>query len=390
MSILQIQLPEGWKINKLKDILELKYGAALKKADRRPGSVPVFGSAGIIGNHDTKLATGPGIIVGRKGNVGSVFWSDCDFYVIDTAYFVKSNLPLRFLFYLLPTLNFINSDSAVPGLSRSQAYSLDVILPPLATQERIAGILSAYDELIEISQRRIQLLESMARSLYREWFVDFRFPDHEKNTLVSSTFGQIPYGWEIRKVNEFADFERGVEPGSDAYVTEIEPGFVKFLRVGDFSKRSGNLFVSEQLTKGKRLNPKDIAVTLDGSVGLVRVGLSGAYSTGIRKINVRNKARLGWSFVYNLMLSGHIQATIEAHAKGTTIKHAGTAVAALEFVSPPEQLINLFEKITSPMLMQILNLNDQLNNLYQTRDLLLPRLLSGQIDLSNQLDPMTT
>ena len=81
------------------------------------------------------LVKGPGIIVGRKGNVGSVFWCDDDFFVIDTAYFVTSSLPLRYLFYVLPTLNFINSDAAVPGLSRNQAYSLDVLVPP---QEVIA------------------------------------------------------------------------------------------------------------------------------------------------------------------------------------------------------------------------------------------------------------
>lgn len=309
----------------------------------------------------------------------------------------STHLEKQFLFYLLRGGDFKTYIiGTAQGAASQAAITLEAIrdyefeLPPLPVQQRIAGILSAYDELIEISQRRIQILETTARSLFREWFVEYRFPGYEKQTRVSSTFGQIPNGWEVRKVSEFADFERGVEPGSNAYVNQIKAGFVKFLRVGDFSKRSGNLFVSEHLTKGKRLNPQDIAVTLDGSVGLVRIGLSGAYSTGIRKIIVQNKARLGWSFAYNLMLSGHIQATIEAHATGATIKHAGTAVAALEFVSPPEQLLNEFEKITSPMLMQILNLNDQLNNLYQTRDLLLPRLLSGQIDLSNQLEPMPT
>jgi len=109
-------IPQGWEVKKLGDILELNYGKALKKEDRREGEFPVFGSSGQVGSHDTSLVKGPGIIVGRKGNVGSVFWCDEDFFVIDTAYFVTSSLPLRFLFYVLPTLNFINSDAAVPGL----------------------------------------------------------------------------------------------------------------------------------------------------------------------------------------------------------------------------------------------------------------------------------
>lgn len=125
------EIPQGWDVKKLGDVLVLNYGKALKKDDRREGYFPVFGSSGIVGTHDAALTTGPGIIVGRKGNVGSVFWSDEDFFVIDTAYFVSSELPLRYLYHVLPTLNFINSDAAVPGLSRNQAYSLDVLVPPL-------------------------------------------------------------------------------------------------------------------------------------------------------------------------------------------------------------------------------------------------------------------
>ena len=92
--------------------------------------MPVFGSSGVVGRHDESLASGPGIIVGRKGNVGSVFWCDEPFFVIDTAYYVTASLPLRFLFYDLQTMNFINNDSAVPGLSRHQAYALDTLIPP--------------------------------------------------------------------------------------------------------------------------------------------------------------------------------------------------------------------------------------------------------------------
>ena len=91
-------IPKGWETKKLGDIIELKYGKALKKTKRCDGECPVFGSSGIVGYHDKSLVKGPGIIVGRKGNVGSVFWSDEDFFVIDTAYYVTSSVPLRFLF----------------------------------------------------------------------------------------------------------------------------------------------------------------------------------------------------------------------------------------------------------------------------------------------------
>jgi type I restriction enzyme S subunit len=122
-------IPEDWAVNKLGDVLELEYGRALKESERRGGSVAVFGSSGIIGWHDEPHASGPGIIVGRKGNVGSLHWSEGDFFPIDTTYFVRTELPLLYTFHLLGTLQFIDSHAAVPGLSREQAYGLPLAVP---------------------------------------------------------------------------------------------------------------------------------------------------------------------------------------------------------------------------------------------------------------------
>jgi type I restriction enzyme S subunit len=151
-------IPQGWEVKKLGDILELNYGKALKQEDRSGGAVPVFGSSGIVGQHDTALVNGPGIIVGRKGNVGSVFWCEEDFFVIDTAYFVTSSLPLRFLFYVMPTLNFINSDAAVPGLSRNQAYTLEILVPPAALLKKFCELADTFERQASTLQRQIQNL----------------------------------------------------------------------------------------------------------------------------------------------------------------------------------------------------------------------------------------
>ena len=153
-------IPQGWEVKKLGDVLELKYGKALKQDTRRKGQIPVFGSSGIVGYHDTSFVKGPGIIVGRKGNVGSVFWSDTDFYPIDTAYFVTSSLPLRFMFYELQTKNFINSDAAVPGLSRHQAYSLETVIPP-------TDLLTRFCRLADNFEKQASKLRHQAENLRR-------------------------------------------------------------------------------------------------------------------------------------------------------------------------------------------------------------------------------
>ncbi len=152
------KIPKGWEVKKLGEVAELNYGKALKKEDRRDGAYPVFGSSGIVGTHEASLVKGPGIIVGRKGNVGSVFWCYKDFFVIDTAYFVTSSLPLRFLFYVLPALNFINSDAAVPGLSRNQAYALEVLVPPSTLVVQFCHLAESFEQEADTLNRQIQNL----------------------------------------------------------------------------------------------------------------------------------------------------------------------------------------------------------------------------------------
>ena len=135
-------LPEGWKITQLGDILELAYGKALRADNRREGPIKVYGSGGHVGWHDESLVVGPGIVVGRKGNVGSVYWSDGDFFPIDTTYYVISELPLRFLDQLLRTLEFIDSHAAVPGLSREHAYRLRIVQPA-------ADLVAQYESMVQ-------------------------------------------------------------------------------------------------------------------------------------------------------------------------------------------------------------------------------------------------
>ncbi|MGL6147935.1 MAG: restriction endonuclease subunit S [Plesiomonas sp.] len=124
-------VPKGWNIKKVENLIELVYGKALKSTDRIDGPVPVYGSGGITGYHSESLVDGPSIIVGRKGTVGSLYWEDRPFFPIDTVFYVRSEKPLTYCFYLLHTLGLadMNTDAAVPGLNRNNAYRLQVITP---------------------------------------------------------------------------------------------------------------------------------------------------------------------------------------------------------------------------------------------------------------------
>jgi type I restriction enzyme S subunit len=148
------RIPKGWDVESLGNVLELAYGKALKEDDRQVGTVPVYGSNGQVGWHNEKLVSGPGIVVGRKGNPGVVTWAPTDFYPIDTTFYVVPKAKchsLHFLFYALrqQDLGSLGADSAVPGLNRNMAYMSDQTLPTKA-------VLEAFDSHVEPIFRRIR------------------------------------------------------------------------------------------------------------------------------------------------------------------------------------------------------------------------------------------
>ena len=158
-------VPTAWTVEKLGSVLELCYGKALKEDDRIPGEYLVYGSSGVVGTHNEALVKTPGLIVGRKGNVGSVYYSDRGFFPIDTVYFVKSKLPKSFLFFLLRSMNFINNDAAVPGLNRKQAYSNQLFMPPAPLIEEFAKLADPNFELKRSLSEKNEKLVTIRDSL---------------------------------------------------------------------------------------------------------------------------------------------------------------------------------------------------------------------------------
>ncbi len=144
-------VPEGWERKPIGDIAPFKYGKALKKNNRDPGPYPVYGSSGVIGTHKEAMATGPAIIIGRKGNVGSVFWSESDFYPIDTVYYIETENCTTYLYYALLNAQFINTDVAVPGLNRDFAHSRQLLISDIKTlgifEEHTTAIHSQIDQM---------------------------------------------------------------------------------------------------------------------------------------------------------------------------------------------------------------------------------------------------
>ncbi|MFH1692515.1 MAG: restriction endonuclease subunit S [Candidatus Omnitrophota bacterium] len=308
----------------------------------------------------------------------------------------KEKLDSQFLMYYLISpimqsrmLSLAGSGGTRKALTKEMIEDFEIPLIDLPRQQNVSSILFTYDNLIDTNRRRIQLLEEAARLLFREWFVYFRFPlrlrsgqagyEVETQNLASVRIVDgMPVGWGREKLNKYVSFKRGVEPGSDNYLETQEIDTYPFYRVSDLVTRKPEIFVDELHTKGALLEKKDIVVSLDGSVGIVSMGLDGCYSTGIRKLVTKGK-RINRSFLYYLMKSHYIQGIINAYAKGTTIQHAGESIKHMNPILPPQSLMDKFGEVVDPILNGILTLLDQNQKLAQARDLLLPRLMSGAI-----------
>lgn len=167
---LKREIPEGWTDGTLEDVLTLQYGKALKKDIQVPGDYPVYGSGGIYGSHNVPLVQGPGIIVGRKGSVGELHWSNISFYPTDTSYYVepKVGIDLNYVYFLLQRLPLksMNSDSAVPGLSRIAAYQLPATLPDKALIAEFGKFAALLRATIANNEQQTQELTQL-----RDWLL---------------------------------------------------------------------------------------------------------------------------------------------------------------------------------------------------------------------------
>lgn len=274
--------------------------------------------------------------------------------------------------YVKPITTGVN----VPHISGQQILNFEFTLPPLPTQRRIAGILSAYDELIENSQRRIRILEEMARALYREWFVHFRFPGHETHPRVASPLGEIPQGWEVNKLGEVADITMGLSPKGNTYNddgigTPLVNGPVEF---GDRFTRQ----IKWTTAPTKLCKSGDLVVCVRGSTTGKYVKSDDVYCLGRGVCGLSSK----YQCFVDQLFEHELPALLGQTSGSTFPSWTGPQLKSHPVVSPPPDLMERFEALAKPMSTAVLEYSRKIQNLRQTRDLLLPRLLSGQIELS--------
>lgn len=332
----------------------------------------------------SRVAQSGDILMSVRAPVGMLNIADRECCIGRGLCSIREKSGTRFVYYLLkanlPLIESYGTGTTYRAVNKDHVINLPFRAPPVPIQRKIAAILSAYDNLIENNLRRIKILEEMAQLIYREWFLNFRFPGHEKVRMVDSELGRIPEGWEVKHLFDAVEVTYGYPFQSRLFSTA--PIGKPVVRIRDIPKNYSETFTSE-VPQNAKYNVKNghILVGMDGDFHM------GKWAGGDAYLNQRVArfrpvpTEVSQYFVF-LALRKPIQ-HLNASITGTTVCHLGDMhLKKVHLVIPDTRLLSKIK----PMFDDLYELETELiiknTNLRQTGDLLLPKLISGELDVS--------
>lgn len=433
---------KAWRPSIWGDEISLEYGKGLRGYESAHGPVRVFGSNGPVGWTDKPLAKGPGVILGRKGAYRGVQYSEGDFFVIDTAYYVvpKTDLDMRWLYYAIQyhKLGEIDDGSPVPSTTRAAVYVRELDVPPKEVQKEIGRVLGLIDDKIGLNRRINQTLEAMAQAIFKSWFVDFdpvkakiaaiqegsdplraamsaisgKFDDeldalppeqYEQLAATAALFpdaveeselGEIPRGWVCGLLGDVCDFTAG-----SAFKPEHQgcaEGDYPFIKVSDMNLagnevfiQSANNYVSEIQRSRMKAKSHPVGATVFAKIGVALISNRRRLLTAPTIIdnNLMSaspiEGKSGPYFLYSML------STIDFNmlASGTALPYLNVSdLKKIPVVRPQHKTGRAFEEKISAIFLMMQALAAQNSTLVTIRDTLLPKLLSGEIEVSGTLE----
>ena len=399
-----------WTETTLGEVIELydhkRIPLNTRQRSERQGDFPYYGAAGIIDSVDDYIFDGKYLLIAEDGSVitknGKPVLNlvNGKFWVSNHAHVVRGKSPIStdFLYYTLSNVAIIGylTGTAQPKLSQKNLRAIKFTLPPVPIQEKITFILSTYDDLIENNTRRIKILEDMAQTLYREWFVHYRFPGHENVPMVESELGPIPQGWEVKQLSEVAQLHRGKSYRSKNLVKEGEG--LPFLslknidREGGF-RNDGLKWYDGEFKDTQVATSNDIVMALTDMTQERKVVARSArvpdfehekYVFSMDLLKIVPYKTIQTDFLYALLRYSNFPKILKEYANGTTVLHLSPDhVQSCKLVLPTDEFRQRYAGIVKSVRQQNDFLQKKNANLRQTRDLLLPKLISGEIDVSD-------
>lgn len=374
-----------WRAIILKKFVNLKRGYDLPTHKTKEGDYPVVASTNIREYHNEYKVEAPVITVGRSGSIGQVQFINDKAWPLNTTMYVtdfKGNNSY-FIYYFLQTMQLdqFNSGAGVPTLNRNHINLLKIKVPDIETQEKIVNVLSTYDKLIENNNRRIEILEQSAEEIYKEWFERMRFPGYEDTSINKG----IPEGWGVKRVKTLGNVVTGKTPSTK--IPENYGQEVMFIKTPDMD---GNVFTSKTETylsklgsnsQQHKLLPKDsILVSCIGTGGVVSINMFSSHTNQqINSIVLEDLQTREWAF-FTLK---YMKETIELFgATGATMTNLSKGkFEKLKLLYPSNEIMKKFNIEVKPIFEQIKRIILTNENLKTQRDLLLPRLMNGSIEV---------
>ena len=418
-----------WKQTTIGDELTLQRGFDITRKQQRPGDVPVVSSGGIASYHDTAKQTGPGVIMGRKGSLGTVFYVEQDYWPHDTTLWIKDfhGNDERFSYYFFKDFasHLLSMDvgAANPTLNRNHVHPIEISWPPLPEQKAIAHILGTLDDKIELNRRMNATLEGMAQALFKSWFVDFDpvidnalaagnpIPDElapraevRKNALASGTtqqgsvdhptlshprslfpaafqlndeLGWIPEGWEARRLGDVCRVING-----RAYKnTEFKDSGTPIVRIQNLSGKGKTVYSDLELPDDKLIDCDDLIFAWSATFGPhIWRGPRSIYHYHIWKMDVEG-SKMNKYLLY-FILKRETDAMRDA-ATGSIFTHlTKKTMESLTVLLPSDKIIKKAAAILEPNFEAITRRIKEVTSLERLRDTLLPKLISGELHLS--------
>lgn len=383
-----------WKEYRLDKCAEIKNG---KSRPKNIGIVPVYGGNGILDYCNNSNVSGETIIIGRVGAYcGSVYFENNEIWVSDNALFAKSKpgFDSKYLYYLLThdNLNQYAGGSSHPLLTQSRLNELKYSIPDLPTQTAIAEILSSLDDKIELNNKINQELENLAQTLFKQWFIDFEFPNENGEPykssggeMVESELGEIPKGWEVSNLNQIARLvKKNIKPFENPdtlyfhySLPEFDSGKIPSIDLGS-TILSSKYEVSEHSILVSKLNPRIPRIWT-----IINPESNSICSTEFQVLKPTKV--VFFPFVNYLCKSEIYLSSLQSKVTGTSSSHQRVNpldIINYEVVLPQIELIDKFFHSTYDFIQKIeknIQENIQLTNL---RDNLLPKLISGELEVS--------
>ena len=383
-----------WKKVKLGEVCEISAGGDRPQifSNHRTDKcrIPIYSNGidneGLYGFTDTPKNNGNAItITGRGANAGTVFYRKDPFLSIIRLLTLTPNSEIinaKYLFYLLKNKTFLSTGSAQPQITVPNISQFEIEFnPDIETQHRVATILSRYDSLIENYQKQIKLLEEAAQRLYKEWFIDLHFPGHENTNILDG----VPEGWEKKKLCEFT----GITDGTHDSPKQVEIGLP--LVTGrcivdgsiDFSQAYN---ISEEdvikINKRSAVEDGDILLSNIGTIGKVcRISKSGNYAVK-NMIIFKPHDAIHSCFLHRFLTDNNTQMDFLQQAAGTSQKFVSLSfIRNTLILRPSDTILNLFYNHSEKYFNYVQTLQSQLRLLSEARDRLLPKLMSGEIEI---------